>query len=226
MHRTGLTVFLFDRPLTCAAHLCGSAPGTRDVLPFMQLGTWVDQADALLFTGGSAYGLDAAAGVMSYLREKGQGLKIPSGTVVPLVPAACIFDLGVGSPVFPSAQDAYQACQRATLNAPLEGKVGAGTGATVNKCWVDQAPKEGGFSTETLVQGELQISVYAVVNAVGGLASSDLASHTLRPEAFLRGQNTVLIAVFCNASFNQNELMMIAKMASGGIAQSIQPAFT
>ena len=102
---TGISVLLFTQRVVCAYHLCGSAPGTRDVVP-LNLGNSVEEIDALVFTGGSAYGLGASTGVMEYQQEQGRGLATP-GRIVPIVPTACIFDLAYGCLLYtsPSPRD-------------------------------------------------------------------------------------------------------------------------
>lgn len=126
---TGLSVLLFSEPVPCAYYPCGSAPGTRDVVP-LTLGNAVERIDALVFTGGSAYGLGTSTGVMEYLAERGRGLATP-GRLVPIVPAACIFDLAVGEPVYPTADDAYRACRSATNHAYAV----AGSGSKRARAW-------------------------------------------------------------------------------------------
>src|SRR5258707_1777431 len=129
---TGCTVLIFDRSATAGVDVRGSAPGTRETDLLRPTNT-VQQVQAILLSGGSAYGLDAASGVVRYLEEHGLGIHVGSVTV-PIVPAAVIYDLGVGDPkIRPTAESGYQACRAATAGKGGEGKVGAGGGAAVGK---------------------------------------------------------------------------------------------
>ncbi len=245
-NQTGLTVFLFEEALKCGVWLCGSAPGTREVLPFTNSGFIVDQVHALLFTGGSAYGLDAAGGVMEWLRERKQGIAIDS-CVVPIVPAACIFDLLLGSAMAPKPIDAYQACRQATSEAPTQGQVGAGTGAQVGKLDRRFTPMSGGFGFAELAGPDaLVVRAYVVVNATGDIVNAkgeiiagakqqgefvDSAAILMKGNIQLHSisdglMNTTLVAIFINSHFGKEALIRIGKMASAGIAQSIRPCFT
>ena len=125
----GCTVVLFDRGAVAGVDVRGSAPGTRETDLLNPINT-VEQVNGILLTGGSAFGLDAATGVMRYLEAHGQGFHIGS-IVVPIVPAAVLYDLSVGDPkIRPDAQAGYAACENATSGAVPEGNVGAGAGAT------------------------------------------------------------------------------------------------
>ena len=129
---TGCTVIRgIDKPFRCAAHVMGRATGTREIA-LLDPAHLVDRVDAILLAGGSAYGLDAAAGVMRWMEERSRGFNVGAG-VVPIVPAAVIFDLApLGRfDARPSAQMAYDACESASSDDIREGSIGAGTGATV-----------------------------------------------------------------------------------------------
>ena len=240
---TGLSVLLFSEPVTCAYYPCGSAPGTRDVVP-LSLGNTVERIDALVFTGGSAYGLGASTGVMEYLAERGRGLATP-GRLVPIVPAACIFDLAVGEPVYPTADDAYQACRSATNHAYVSGRVGVGTGASVGKGLQNGRPMSGGFGIGHVRAGALKVLACAAVNALGDVVDRgrivagavdgqgrflDTERHVLTNSPALRTSltqtNTTLMAVVSNAALGQQDLYMVAKMSSAGCARAVSPAFS
>lgn len=240
---SGLSVLLFSEQVPCAYYPCGSAPGTRDVVP-LTLGNAVERIDALVFTGGSAYGLGASTGVMEYLAERGRGLATP-GRTVPIVPAACIFDLAVGEPVYPTADDAYRACRMATLGDYVRGRVGVGTGASVGKGLQDGRPMTGGFGIGSVQAGAVQVLACAAVNALGDVVDRgrivagavdgqgrflDTERHVLENSPALRTSltqsNTTLMAVICNAALGQQELSMVAKMASAGCARAVAPAFS
>lgn len=164
---TGCTVILCEKGATAGVDQRGGAPGTRetDALRPMHL---VEKAHAVLLAGGSAFGLDAAAGVMQYLEEKGVGFNTGVARV-PIVPAAILFDLAIGDPkIRPNAQMGYQACKAASSTPPAEGNVGAGTGATVGKILgMSQAMKSGiGASCMEAGNGVL-VGALIAVNAFG-----------------------------------------------------------
>ncbi len=239
---TGISVLLFTQRVVCAYHLCGSAPGTRDVVP-LNLGNSVEEIDALVFTGGSAYGLGASTGVMEYQQEQGRGLATP-GRIVPIVPTACIFDLAYGEPAYPAAQDAYAACKAATNSEYARGRVGVGRGATVGKGLENGRPMTGGFGVGHIQAGELKVLACAAVNAFGDVRENDkiiagavdthgqflnIEQHLLRGSAEARTslpQNTTLVAVVTNATLSQEALFIVAKMATAGFARALSPAFS
>ncbi len=239
---TGISVLLFTQRVVCAYHLCGSAPGTRDVVP-LNLGNSVEEIDALVFTGGSAYGLGASTGVMEYQQEQGRGLATP-GRIVPIVPTACIFDLAYGEPVYPAAQDAYDACKAATNSEYARGRVGVGIGATVGKGLENGRPMTGGFGVGHIQAGELKVLACAAVNAFGDVRENDkiiagavdthgqflnIEQHLLRGSAEARTslpQNTTLVAVVTNAALSQEALFIVAKMATAGFARALSPVFS
>src|SRR5690349_21416413 len=165
---TGVTVLRgLDAPLRAGSAVFGRATGTRE-LHTLQPGHLVDRIDALMLTGGSAYGLDAAAGVMRWMEERGRGFAVPGG-VVPIVPAAVIFDLApLGRfDARPSAAMAYEACDRASPNDIAEGSVGAGTGATVGKIAGPTRAMKGGIGGAMVTSGDWSVGALAVVNALG-----------------------------------------------------------
>jgi L-aminopeptidase/D-esterase-like protein len=166
---TGLTVVRGARgALRAAAAVVGRATGTRE-LHALAPDHLVDRVDAVLLTGGSAYGLDAAAGVMRWMEERGRGFPVGPG-VVPIVPAAVIFDLApLGRfDARPTAAMAYEACERAVARGVAEGSVGAGTGATVGKAaGVERAMKGGVGAAVAGRAGDLPVGAVAVVNAFG-----------------------------------------------------------
>jgi len=166
---TGCTVVLCEGGAVGGVDIRGSAPGTRetDLLRPMNL---VERVHAICLSGGSAFGLDAASGVMRYLEERGCGFDT-SVARVPIVPAAILFDLGVGSAkVRPGAEEGYQACLAASEGGVAEGSVGAGTGATVGKVLgMEQATKSGlGTASQRLSSGTV-VGALVVVNAFGDI---------------------------------------------------------
>ncbi len=166
---TGCTVVLVEKGAVGGVDQRGGAPGTRetDLLRPMHM---VDKVHGIVLSGGSAFGLDAATGVVKYLEEKGIGFN--SGPVrVPIVPAAVLFDLGIGSSsIRPDAAMGYQACQNATDGVFATGNVGAGTGATVGKIFgMGQAMKSGIGSSSMDIGGGVIVSALVAVNAFGDI---------------------------------------------------------
>ena len=165
---TGLTVVRgIDAPLRAGASVFGRATGTRE-LHTLAVDHLVERIDAVVLTGGSAYGLDAAAGVMQWMEERGRGFAVPGG-VVPIVPAAVIFDLApLGRfDARPTVRMAYDACDRAMPNDIPEGSVGAGTGATVGKIAGPTRAMKGGLGCAVGDAGGWRVGAIAVVNALG-----------------------------------------------------------
>lgn len=165
---TGVTVVRgIDGPLRAGAAIFGRASGTRE-LHTLSVDHLVDRIDAVMLTGGSAYGLDAAAGVMRWMEERGRGFAVPGG-VVPIVPAAVIFDLvPLGRfDARPTERMAYEACDIASPDAIGEGSVGAGTGATVGKVAGPTRAMKGGVGCSVESSGSWRVGAIAVVNALG-----------------------------------------------------------
>jgi L-aminopeptidase/D-esterase-like protein len=164
---TGCTVVLCEDGAVGGIDQRGGAPGTRetDALHPVHL---VDKVHAVMLAGGSAFGLDAAGGAMRYLEEKGVGFNVGVARV-PIVPSAILFDLGIGDPQRrPDAAMGYQACLNASADAPAEGSVGAGTGATVGKILgMGQATKGGIGSAGAEIGGGVQVGALIAVNAFG-----------------------------------------------------------
>lgn len=242
---TGVSVFLFEQPAVGSYTLCGSGPASLELAP-LDTATSVPYLHGLVLTGGSAFGLYSAKGVMRFLAERGIGLPLPHG-VVPIVPAAGIYDLAYKKSIPPSDENAYQACLSATVNNTQSGRIGAGTGATVGKVIPKSQRMSGGlgYAELTLANG-VKVIAYVVVNAVGDvrdergqiIAGARLANGEFGDcrQYLLSGQgqdklirhtsNTTLAAVFTNAKFSKAELKRISKMGIAGIAQAISPIFT
>jgi L-aminopeptidase/D-esterase-like protein len=149
---TGCTVVLVPARRDCGAAVRGGAPGTRET-DLLRPENTVDRVHAVLLTGGSAFGLDAAGGVMRWLDENGHGLQVGPARV-PIVPAAVLFDLWVGDArIRPGADTGYAACQAASSEAPAQGNAGAGLGATVGKLFGIQRAMKGGIGTASCEAG-------------------------------------------------------------------------
>ena len=231
---TGCTVILCETPTVGGVDVRGGAPATRetDLLRPMYL---VDQVHAVLLTGGSAFGLDAASGVMRYLEEHQVGFDVGVARI-PIVPAAAIFDLAFGSAtVRPDAAAGYRACLQAASDPIAQGNVGAGTGATVGKMFGPAFATKGGLgSASTQLPDGTLVGALAVVNSLGNildpqtqqvvagvgnpLESGTLAAHPLG--------NTTIAVVATNASLSKEEVNKVAQMAHDGMAQAIRPAHT
>lgn len=240
--RTGCTVFL--GPFRAASFVAGHATGTRELDALSTLHI-VPRIDALLFAGGSAFGLGAANGVVDWLEERGEGYDVGAAKV-PIVPAAVIFDLPIASRR-PDATMARLACEAALEDMPAEGAVGAGTGATVGK-WLGPAnASRGGFGCFATTYGGASLFAAVVVNALGDVIGSDgtvIAGARMEDGAFAGvqalhaspphpaaatwrgGTNTTLAAIATDAALTRTQLEILARMGSAGLARRISPAFT
>ena len=244
---TGCTVLLFEKGAAAGVDVRGSAPGTRETDLLNPVNS-VQQVHAILLAGGSAYGLDAASGVMRYLEEHGLGYHFGSA-VVPIVPAAILFDLGVGDPkIRPTAESGYQACRAATAGKVTEGNVGAGAGATVGKMFGMKSAMKSGIGTASIRIGKTGIVVAAIaaVNAVGDVVdprTGKIVAGARKPDgsgfmdtmARMReghgvelpaGSNTTLGIVATNVALDKTQLTKIAQMSHDGLARTIYPVHT
>ena len=231
---TGCTVILCDTPAIGGVDVRGGAPATRetDLLHPLSL---VEEVNAVVLTGGSAFGLDAAGGVTRYLEEHGIGHDIDVARV-PIVPAAAILDLHVGSAsVRPDAASGYQACTQATAEPVTQGNAGAGAGATVGKMAGPSFMMKGGLgSASTLLSDGTLVGALVVVNALGDVIdpqTQQVVAGARKPtgDGFLATNpfgNTTIAVVATNASLTKAHVNKIAQMAHDGIAQAIRPAHT
>ena len=245
--RTGCTVILCESGAVAGVDVRGSAPGTRET-DAIRPGGLVEKVHAILLTGGSAFGLNAAGGVMQFLEERGIGF--PAGPVrVPIVPSAVIFDLGVGNPkVRPDREMGYHACVNAT-NARIEmGQVGAGTGATVGKGPGLQPSNGGVGSACRVLKSGLMVGAIVIVNAVGNVVDpttgkviagakdpetgefvniTERLSEPGKNDQFQApNTNTTIGVVATNAALSPTEVTKVAQMAHDGLARSIHPVHT
>ncbi len=240
---TGCTVILTGQPMTAGVDVRGSAPGTRETDLLAPVNT-VSQVDAVLLSGGSAFGLDAATGVVRYLEEHGRGYPTSAGPV-PIVPAAILFDLAVGDPrIRPDAEAGYQACVAAGASPVEEGNVGAGAGATVGKLLGMEHAMKGGTGSAAFRVGKLVVAALAAVNCIGDVRDPEtgrilagarnpegggfadlrkvLRSRNLAPPSSA-AQNTTLVVVATNADFDKTAMTKIASMCHDGFARAIHP---
>lgn len=251
MAGTGCTVILCPQGAPCAVDIRGGGPASRESTLLDPVAA-ADRIHAVLLSGGSAYGLDAAGGVMRYLEEKSIGLPV-AGTIVPLVVAACIFDLSCGENVRPDADMGYAACVASENGKMLEeGNHGVGTGATVGKLLNGEGMMKAGLGTYAIQIGELQVGAIVAVNALGdvvdesgtilaGLLSEDgkqfadtrlqMFDHYEKIAPILAGlgdavSNTTIGAVITNGKFDKTQLKKIAALASNGLVRAIRPVNT
>jgi L-aminopeptidase/D-esterase-like protein len=244
---TGCTVLVFPDGAVGGVDVGGSASGTRELTPLHALHV-ASHIHAITLAGGSAFGLEAAGGVMRSLEEQGIGFQTRV-THVPLVPAAIIYDLGIGSSTRrPDAAMGYAACQSAASTAVAEGNAGAGVGATVGKMFgMDQA-MQGGLGTASVqLEHEVWIGALVVCNAFGDVVESTtgtlLAGARQAPESPLlidtaeqlrrgkqpgsfRGTNTTLGVVATNALLTKPEVEKLAQLAQHGLVRGLSPAHT
>ena len=251
---TGCTVVLAETGATAGVDVRGAAPGTRETDLLNPVNT-VQQVFGVTLAGGSAFGLDAATGVMRYLDEKRIGFKVntsrdaANAINVPIVPAAILFDLAVGAnpTVRPDADCGYRAAQAATAAAVPEGNVGAGAGATVGKsAGFDRAMKGGVGSAAYVMSDGLVVAAMVAVNAFGdvvdpmtgkvvagvrtadgkGLADARLLLRSGAVQRATIGANTTLAVVATNAVLTKTEATKVAQMAHDGFARAISPSHT
>src|SRR5688500_16511050 len=163
---TGCTVVLCESGVACGVDVRGAAPGTRET-DLLAPGNLVDKVHAVLLAGGSAFGLDAAGGVMRWLDEHGHGFAVGPARV-PIVPAAVLFDLWLGDArVRPDAASGFAACEAASAQPPAQGNAGAGAGATVGKMFGIAHAMKGGIGSASLAVNGVRIAALVAVNAAG-----------------------------------------------------------
>lgn len=220
---TGCTVILPPPGSTGSVWQPGAAPATRET-DALRPGTITDEVHAVLLTGGSAFGLAAADGVMRWLEERGIGFPTPTGPV-PIVAAAAIYDLPIGDArVRPGPAEGYAACEAAGEREDREGNVGAGMGATVGKLAGPDFLSKGGLGCAARADAGLEVWALAVVNASGDVIDQDgsvLAG--ARAEGTLRGQATTLACLVTNAMLTKPECHQAARAASAGLERAIRP---
>lgn len=244
---TGCTVVVAPPGTRGGVDVRGGGPGTREtdaVGPFATTG----EVTAVVLSGGSAFGLAAADGAVRWLEEHGRGFLTPAG-IVPIVPAAVIFDLAVGdSKARPGPDDGYAACEAAVEGVPQTGSVGAGTGATVGKIFGhERATKAGfGYAAMRTATGET-VAALAVANALGDLIAADGSvlggpmgedGALMRTAEVIAGldappdwnaapeRNTTLVCVLTDAALDKPACARVARMASGGLARAVDPVFS
>jgi L-aminopeptidase/D-esterase-like protein len=244
---TGCTVVLCPEGAVAGVDVRGAAPGTRET-DLLAPGNTVPHVHAVLLSGGSAYGLDAASGAMRWLEERGHGLRV-GPACVPIVPGAVIFDLGVGDQsIRPDAQAGYDACQAASHAPVVQGNVGAGSGATVGKLFGADLAMKGGLGSALVQVGPWQVAALVVCNALGDVLDPGTgrllagARTTVRSMALLdstramlmgtamahpsAGANTSIGVVATNARLDKAQARRLAVAGHDGLARAIRPVHT
>lgn len=244
---TGCTVVLTEGGAVAGVDVRGGAPGTRETDLLSPFAT-VDKVHAIVLSGGSAFGIDAASGAVRYLEERGVGFDVGVAKV-PIVPAAILFDLGVGGrpEVRPGADCGYRAAKAATDGPIAEGSAGAGAGATVGKMAGRERAMKGGIGTASIEMANgLVVAALVAVNAVGdvvdpatglvvagvrtedgrGFADARKLLRESAPPAGRSGENTTIGVVATNARLSKAQAAKVAQMAHDGLARAIYPAHT
>lgn len=243
--RTGCTVVIPPEGTRGGVDVRGGGPGTRET-EVVSPTAGTDRVSAVMFAGGSAYGLAAADGAMRWLEEHGIGYPTPAA-LVPIVPAAIAYDLGEGdASARPTADSGYAACEAAREGVPERGRVGAGTGTAAGKvlgrgaatpAGIGYAAKRGGFGS--------RVAALAVVNPFGDVLAADgsalakargdgvprtaefIAALERAPSAAeLEGRNTTLVCLMTDAALDKSGCLRVARAASSGVARAVEPVFT
>jgi L-aminopeptidase/D-esterase-like protein len=244
---TGCTVVLCPQGAVAGVDVRGGSPGTRET-DLLRPQNTVDRVHALLLSGGSAFGLDAAGGVMRWLEEHGHGFEV--GAVrVPIVPAAVIFDLWHGdAQMRPDMAAGHAACAAASTRPPAQGSVGAGAGATVGKLFGIERAMAGGIGTASMRVGGITVAALVVVNPTGDVidpatgepiagarksATSRQLFHTTHallrgelPARLQSGAATTIGVVATDAALDKAQCTQLASMAHDGLARTISPIHT
>lgn len=244
---TGCSVVLCEQGAVAGVDVRGAAPGTRET-DLLSSDNTVQQVHAVLLTGGSAFGLDAASGVMRWLDEHGHGLTVGPARV-PIVPAAVLFDLWLETPahIRPDAASGYAACASASNEPPAQGCVGAGSGATLGKLFGIERAMKGGIGTASIRVGAITVGALVAVNAIGdvidpatgraiaGARTPDGRGLVNSTEAFIRGElperlqigmATTIGIVATDAQLTKTQANKLATMSHDGLARTINPVHT
>ncbi len=249
---TGCSVVLVPEGAVGGVDVRGAAPGTRETDLLSPVNT-VEVVHAVLLSGGSAFGLDAATGVMRWLEEKGVGVDVGAARV-PIVPGAVLFDLLVGDArIRPGADAGYAACEAASKEHPAEGNVGAGTGAAIGKIFGHERAMKGGIGTASVTVGGVTVGALIACNALGdvvdpdtgrvlaGARTADGARLLDSRRALLAGEaptpilasnpiltvtNTTIGVVATDAKLTKAQANRLAQVSHDGLARAINPVHT
>lgn len=241
---TGCTAIIYPEGASAGVDVRGSAPGTRET-DLLKPEKMVDKIHGIMLSGGSAYGLDSASGMMSYLEEKGIGFDV-GVTKVPIVCSAVIFDLLIGDhSIRPNKEMGYKACKCASEKGVGQGCIGAGKGATVGKILGPNNAMKSGLGSASITVGDLCVSALIVTNSFGDVFDekgnmlagtfdyeNDKYLNTyeiMKKKSKLEGfsmKNTTIGVVATNAILNKAEANKVAQMAHNGLAKTINPIHT
>ncbi len=242
--KTGTTVILFDQGAKVGIDISGGGPAARET-HLTDPTTADNPINAIMLSGGSAFGLEAAEGIMQYLEEHDIGYDTGYAKV-PLVCGSCIYDLGLGDArVRPDKKMGYAACVDAEKNEPLQGNIGAGIGATVGKIKGMEHASKSGLGMYAVELGQLKVAAIVVVNALGdvfdsethtqiaGLLDDDGSLMNSKQELYQLSKrtdmftgNTTIGAVITNGAFSKSEMSKIASMTRNAYARCIDPVGT
>ena len=240
--RTGVTVLLAPDGAVCGADVRGGAPGTRET-DLLRPEKTVDRVNAVVLSGGSAYGLESCCGVMRFLRERGKGYAM-GDKVVPIVCGAVIYDLSGDGYAFPDMKMGYDACKNALGGKQLRwGRVGCGRGATVGKMLGAEYAQPGGIGAATVYAGEAFVTAVIAVNACGDIYKDGrIVAGTRSPDGGFAdacamllgggrprtgtGQNTTIGCLITDARLDKTEANKLASRAHDGLARAIRPVHT
>lgn len=242
---TGCTVFLFDKQSPAGVDVRGGGPASRET-PLLNPVADAKGLHAILLSGGSAFGLDAAGGVMKYLEERDVGFDV-GVTKVPLVCQSSLFDLAIGDKeARPDFEMAYKACEKATTSPMKEGNYGAGCGCTVGKYMLEGRPMKGGIGAYAIQVQDVKVGAVVAVNALGDVYDIDtdkklagaldkngnmiedegvFFEEMLKRTELFNG-NTTLGVILTNAKMDKTTLNKVAGMAHNGYGRAIRPVHT
>ncbi|MEO1063482.1 MAG: P1 family peptidase [Actinomycetota bacterium] len=231
--RTGCTVVLLPPGTVASGEVRGDAPASRE-LAFLDPTRTVQHADAVVMTGGSAFGLSVADGVMAWLVEHERGYETDGGRV-PIVPTMALYDLAIGEPGpdglttrRPGPAEGRAACDAAT-STPATGQVGAGCGATVRKWLEEDDRRDGGLAIATRELDDVRVTAVAAVNALGDVterAEADLAAGRAPSGRLFLRTNTTLVTILTDAALDKVACHAVARSGHDGLARALLPVHT
>lgn len=242
INRTGCSVVICEKGAVTGVAVRGSAPGTRELACLDPKNT-IDKVHAILLSGGSAFGLDSAGGVMQYLSEKKIGI-FTGDAFIPIVPAAILYDLGIGNPeIRPTKENGYAACQNAAA-ITVQGRVGAGSGATIGKSFGKDYIMESGIGSASIaLRNNLVVGAVTAVNAIGDIKNDkgNIIAGAQKDGVFMDtaqsiikngfggapiGTNTTIGVLATNAKLNKAQVNKLASICHDGLARAIHPCHT
>lgn len=239
INATGCTVIIAEKGAVGGVSVRGSSPATRET-DLLQNGKTVQKINAVMLSGGSAFGLEASCGVMEWLREKGIGYKTVKYNV-PIVCGASLYDLEYKNFAYPDKNAGYQACQNATIDNLEKGDIGVASGTTVSKLLGMSGAIKTGLGVQTYKLGDIEICVIIAVNALGDVVKQGkiLAGARYEDNSFVDSQklmsvgstnsnctNTTIGCIFTNAKLTKEQANILADLAHDGFAVSLSPSHT